>query len=151
MSNQHLRFNPTKPGTQNVDRFHQKAGTQNIIELHGNSYTVKCMSCKYSVSRFLFQQILTEINSDIISSNNLINEKNAIRSDADVDIDSEFVKLFRYPSCPRFDGLLKPDIIFFGDNVPKDRVNDIYKKLNESDALLVIGSSLHVYSGHRFG
>ncbi len=135
--------------TQNVDRLHQKAGTQNIIELHGNGYSVKCLFCKYSVSRFLFQQILTEINSDIIS-NNLINENNAIRPDGDVDIDSEFVQLFRYPSCSRCNGLLKPDIIFFGDNVPKDRVNDVYKKLNESDALLVIGSSLHVYSGYRF-
>jgi len=138
--------------TQNVDRLHQKAGTQKIIELHGSGYTVKCMSCKYSVSRYLFQQILAELNDRIISDDS-INQKSQnspIRPDGDIDINSEFVQKFQYPSCPRCDGLLKPDIIFFGDNVPKDRVNDVYEKLEESDALLVIGSSLYVYSGYRF-
>ena len=135
--------------TQNVDRLHQKAGSEHIIELHGSGYTVKCLSCRYSVSRYLFQQTLTQLNEDIITSD-LIVQNNQMRPDGDLDIDSDFVRQFRYPSCPRCEGLLKPDIIFFGDNVPKERVNSVYNKLNESDALLVIGSSLQVYSGYRF-
>lgn len=135
--------------TQNVDRLHQKAGTQNIVELHGNGYVVKCLNCKYSVYRYLFQQMLYQMNNNIICDH-IINDDNKIRPDGDIDIDSEFVQLFQYPSCPRCNGVLKPDIVFFGDNVPKDRVDYVYKKLDESDALLVIGSSLHVYSGYRF-
>lgn len=136
--------------TQNVDRLHQKAGTENIIELHGSAYTVRCLSCKYSVSRYLFQQILDQMNEEIVKNESFIDSRHQMRPDGDIDIDSEFVQLFRYPSCPRCEGILKPDIIFFGDNVPKDRVFSVYEILNQSDSLLVIGSSLYVYSGYRF-
>ena len=135
--------------TQNVDRLHQKAGTENVIELHGSAFTVKCLSCKYSVSRYLFQQTLTQINEEILT-NDLILQNNQMRPDGDIDIDSEFVRQFQYPSCPRCEGILKPDIIFFGDNVPKQRVDSVYEFLDEADGLLVIGSSLQVYSGYRF-
>ena len=134
--------------TQNVDRLHHKAGSQNIIELHGSSYTVKCLSCKYRVSRFQFQQILSQLNSHLLDDE-LINI-DAVRPDGDVDINPEFINSFSYPSCPSCNGIVKPDIVFFGDNVPKDRVDLVYEKLDQSDSVLIIGSSLHVYSGYRF-
>ncbi|XP_054169277.1 NAD-dependent protein deacylase Sirt4-like [Oppia nitens] len=135
--------------TQNVDRLHYKAGSENVIEIHGNAFVVKCLYCRYRVSRYLFQQILKQLNEDIIT-NDILNQSNTLRPDGDIDIDSKFMQQFRYPSCPRCDGLLKPDIIFFGDNVSKDVVNDVNNKLKESDALVIIGSSLQVYSGYRF-
>ncbi|CAG2163692.1 unnamed protein product [Oppiella nova] len=135
--------------TQNVDRLHQRAGSELVIELHGSAYTVACLSCKYRVSRYLFQQTLTQLNEDIITSHEM-DRNQQLRPDGDIDIDSEFVSLFRYPSCPRCEALLKPDITFFGDNVSKAIVNSVYEMLSQSDALLVIGSSLQVYSGYRF-
>ena len=93
--------------------------------------------------------MLTELNEDILT-NNTIAYNHQIRPDGDIEIDAQFVSKFGYPSCPRCDQILKPDIIFFGDNVPKERVISVYEVLDKSDALLVIGSSLQVFSGYRF-
>ncbi|XP_027198000.2 NAD-dependent protein deacylase Sirt4-like [Dermatophagoides pteronyssinus] len=148
--------------TQNVDRLHHKAGSESVIELHGNLYNVKCIDCNHRISRILFQTILTEMNSDLLNDdkslrakllqeNNENNNNRTIRPDGDIDIIDDFVYSFRYPSCQRCYGLLKPDIVFFGDNVDQYLVEKIYKKLNnECDSLLVLGSSLKVFSIFRF-
>ncbi|RWS02676.1 NAD-dependent protein deacylase Sirt4-like protein [Dinothrombium tinctorium] len=139
--------------TQNVDRLHQKSGAENVIELHGNGYVVKCVNgnsinCSYKISRYLFQQQLNELNEDLF--NNFDTLSLALRPDMDVDLNSEMVQNFRVPSCPNCGGILKPDIVFFGDNVPKHIVSSVYEKVEQSDSLLVVGSSLKVYSAYRF-
>lgn len=124
--------------TQNVDRLHHKAGSENIIELHGSSYRVKCLNCKHIFSRYLLQTKLSEVNPNIHS---VCGE---MRPDADVDLDPSFVENFNIVNCEKCDGILKPDVVFFGETVSKELVNKMYNKLKESDAILVLGSSLEV-------
>lgn len=130
--------------TQNVDTLHTKAGTKNIIELHGNGYTVMCLSCDYRVCRHEFQAILTTLNGNIIDNDNIV-----MRPDGDVDIPIEYIANFKVPQCPKCGGILKPDIVFFGDNVPMNRIESIANLICSSDGLLVLGSSLLVFSGYR--
>lgn len=132
--------------TQNVDRLHQKAGSTSVIELHGNGFLVKCLTCTYEVDRYKFQIELDEGNSTLAG----LRGEGVLRPDGDVYIDPDVVERFKIPPCPRCGGNLKPNIVFFGDNVPKWRVEQVYHQVGESDALLVVGSSLHVYSGYRF-
>lgn len=129
--------------TQNVDHLHQKAGSKNVIELHGSGYLVKCLSCPYEVDRFTLQDTLMERNPDMKGSFSMI------RPDGDVELSKEEVDKFRVPLCPKCEGAMKPDIIFFGDNVPKARVEQIRKQVSNSEAILVLGSSLTVYSSYR--
>lgn len=130
--------------TQNVDRLHHKAGSEHIIELHGTSYQVKCTNCGYNFSRYILQDILKSLNK-------VINfEAIEIRPDGDVELDVKFVNEFQIANCDRCNGILKPNIVFFGENVPMDRVKNVMTKLEESKALLVLGSSLEVYSAYRF-
>ncbi|XP_076335737.1 NAD-dependent protein lipoamidase sirtuin-4, mitochondrial-like [Tachypleus tridentatus] len=130
--------------TQNVDRLHHKSGSEKVIELHGTTYRVKCMSCGNKISRFLFQYILKSFNPD------LQKETFEIHPDGDVKIDSGLEQGFQVAACERCGGILKPDVVFFGETVPKQRVEKIYQKVNNSDAVLSIGSSLEVYSSYRF-
>lgn len=144
--------------TQNVDRLHHKAGTESVLELHGNLYNVKCIQCDYRISRILFQTILAEMNDDLLNDEsirarleegrNIYNR--TIRPDGDIDIIDDFVYSFRFPMCRRCDGILKPDIVFFGDNVQQQLVEQIHQQLNECDSLIVFGSSLKVFSIFRF-
>lgn len=129
--------------TQNVDHLHTKAGSKNVIELHGCGHTVMCLSCDYKISRHDFQNILNSLNS------NLTDHTDMIRPDGDVEIPQEAVDNFVIPPCPNCGGNLKPDIVFFGDNVPMDRIVQITRMIIESDGLLVLGSSLFVFSGYR--
>ncbi|XP_013785546.1 NAD-dependent protein deacylase Sirt4-like [Limulus polyphemus] len=129
--------------TQNVDRLHHKSGTENVIELHGTTYRVKCMNCGYKISRFLFQQILKYLNPDL--------QLEAVEVHPDDDeLDSGLLQDFQVADCERCGGILKPDVVFFGDTVPKERVEEVYQKVTNSDAVLAIGSSLKVISGYRF-
>lgn len=131
--------------TQNVDKLHTKAGSKNIIELHGSGYIVICLSCDYQISRHDFQLILNTLNPNFINST-----ENMIRPDGDVDIPQKFIDNFQLPNCPKCkNGNLKPEIVFFGDNVPKERIEKITCMLYNSDGLLVLGSSLLVFSGYR--
>lgn len=129
--------------TQNVDRLHQKAGSDLAIDLHGRADEVICMHCGYRESRALMHQRCAELNPAFC----------ALSADAapdgDADLDTDFSD-FCVPVCPKCAGILKPDVVFFGDNVPRDRVRHVFEALNDSRALLVIGSSLMVYSGFRF-
>lgn len=132
--------------TQNVDRLHQKAGATKIIELHGSGFLVKCLNCNFEIDRHEFQIQLDELNQALPGLHGV----GVMRPDGDVYIESEVVAKFKIPPCPQCSGILKPNIVFFGDNVPKWRVDQVYSFVTESDALLVVGSSLHVYSGYRF-
>uniref|UniRef100_A0A2H1VEA1 NAD-dependent protein deacylase n=1 Tax=Spodoptera frugiperda TaxID=7108 RepID=A0A2H1VEA1_SPOFR len=129
--------------TQNVDRLHQKAGSENVIELHGSGYIVKCLKCPYEISREELQVQLLKNNSYMESSFTMI------RPDGDVELPREQVDKFRSPICPKCEGSLKPDIVFFGDNVPKHRVDQVRNAVSTSDAVFVLGSSLTVYSSYR--
>jgi NAD-dependent SIR2 family protein deacetylase len=130
--------------TQNVDGLHQKAGSRKVIELHGRLDTVRCLDCGARLSREGFQVELQEINPRW-------QELEAhYAPDGDADLEGADFKRFRVPPCRRCEGILKPDVVFFGENVPRDRVSRAMGKLHEADALLVVGSSLMVWSGYRF-
>lgn len=129
--------------TQNVDRLHQKAGSHQVTDLHGRSDQVICMACHFRTERNEVHQHAADINPDF----NAIKAKAAPDGDAHVEMD---FSQFKVPDCPKCGGILKPDVVFFGDNVPKQRVESSLEVLKASDGLLVIGSSLMVFSGFRF-
>ncbi|PSL12234.1 NAD-dependent SIR2 family protein deacetylase [Marinobacterium halophilum] len=129
--------------TQNVDGLHQQAGNRNVTDLHGRSDRVICMHCDFTCSRDEVHQRSAEMNP-------AFTRFTAVTApDGDADLEVDFSE-FRIPDCPHCGGILKPDVVFFGDNVPKQRVIDALDALQRADALLVIGSSLMVYSGFRF-
>ncbi|XP_053617672.1 NAD-dependent protein deacylase Sirt4 isoform X2 [Plodia interpunctella] len=129
--------------TQNVDRLHHKAGSTNIIELHGSGYIVKCLKCPYEVSRTELQEVLMRNNPHMESNFGMV------RPDGDVDLTKEQESSFRTPLCPKCESPLKPDIIFFGDNVPKARVEQVRSQVSACDAIFALGTSLTVYSSYR--
>ncbi|XP_069698982.1 NAD-dependent protein deacylase Sirt4 [Periplaneta americana] len=129
--------------TQNVDRLHNKAGSQNVIELHGTAFNVMCLGCDNKIDRQHLQSLLEERNPHIKATSTMI------RPDGDVDISQDDVRGFQVPSCSQCGGILKPDIVFFGDNVPQQRVEAVKREVEHCDALLVLGSSLTVFSSYR--
>ncbi|GAA0793242.1 NAD-dependent protein deacetylase [Marinobacterium sediminicola] len=129
--------------TQNVDGLHQRAGSARVIDLHGRSDRVICMSCDFHCSRDDVHQRSAELNPAFTR----FRAETAPDGDADLEVDFSG---FHIPDCPQCGGILKPDVVFFGDNVPKQRVIDALGALESADGLLVIGSSLMVYSGFRF-
>ncbi|XP_060662337.1 NAD-dependent protein deacylase Sirt4 [Drosophila nasuta] len=129
--------------TQNVDRLHTKAGSKQVTELHGSGYVVKCLKCDYRIDRHEFQSILTSLNPAFKDAPDMI------RPDGDVEIPADYIENFIIPSCPSCGGDLKPEIVFFGDSVPRQRLDDIAGMVYNSDGLLVLGSSLLVFSGYR--
>ncbi|XP_041456855.1 NAD-dependent protein lipoamidase sirtuin-4, mitochondrial-like [Lytechinus variegatus] len=131
--------------TQNVDALHTKAGSQRVIELHGCSHRIICMSCKTLTSRNVLQERMMAANPDFHTE-----KQYAPAPDGDVILPDELVTRFHMPSCESCGGLLKPHLVFFGDNVDREIKESVFQKLEESDAVLVIGSSLEVYSGYRF-
>lgn len=140
--------------TQNVDRLHQKAGSRNVIELHGNSFTVGCMSCTYSIPRHDFQEQLIQLNSvwhdHVVKRTSSLSSPATARPDGDVLLEEQDTHSFQVPSCPSCNGLLKPKVVFFGENVSKAVVHESYSLTDACDLLLVVGSSLQVMSGYRF-
>ncbi|MBO6850992.1 MAG: NAD-dependent deacetylase, partial [Marinobacter sp.] len=129
--------------TQNVDRLHQKAGTRAVTDLHGRADEVLCMSCGYRCPR-------DDVHDRCADLNPGFRQYTADTApDGDADLDVDFAD-FRLADCPKCGGILKPDVVFFGDFVPKERVVSALDALKASDGLLVIGSSLMVYSGFRF-
>lgn len=129
--------------TQNVDGLHQQAGSRNVTDLHGRSDRVICMHCDFTYNRDDVHHRSAEMNPAFTR----FTAETAPDGDADLEVDFSD---FRIPDCPHCGGILKPDVVFFGDNVPKQRVIDALNALQRADALLVIGSSLMVYSGFRF-
>ena len=129
--------------TQNVDALHQAAGSKNVIDLHGRLDTVRCMKCGAPMTRVAMDQLLQELNPNI--------EKDANHEfTPDGDAELEAAADFRIPSCPLCSGVLKPDVVFFGESVPQSRVEFAMSRLDAADALLVAGTSLTVNSGLRF-
>jgi NAD-dependent SIR2 family protein deacetylase len=130
--------------TQNVDRLHQAAGSHNVIDLHGRMDVVRCLGCEQRLSRDVFQAELLRMNSawaDLDATD---------APDGDADLEVQDFSGFEIPACRHCGGLLKPDVVFFGENVPRDRVDAGMQALHEADAVLVVGSSLMVFSGYRF-
>lgn len=130
--------------TQNVDRLHQRAGSQGVIDLHGRLDEVICLDCGHREAREAVQGRLTRDNADVAA------EVAEIRPDGDALLGDSDVERLVVPDCPQCRGMLKPDVVFFGENVPRARVDAASAALRTADAMLVIGSSLMVYSGFRF-
>ncbi|XP_048412185.2 NAD-dependent protein lipoamidase sirtuin-4, mitochondrial isoform X2 [Stegostoma tigrinum] len=130
--------------TQNVDALHAKAGSQHVTELHGCSHRVICLGCGDVTPRRHLQETFAALNPGWTE------EAHGIAPDGDVFLTDDQVKNFIVPSCESCGGILKPDVTFFGDTVNKEKVNFVYERVAESDAILVAGSSLQVYSGYRF-
>lgn len=130
--------------TQNVDGLHQEAGSRNVIELHGSLGDVICLECGVIEPRASVQRRLLEQNPGWLS---LAAE---IAPDGDAEISQEHLERFVVAGCLACDGPLKPRVVFFGENVPKPVVDSAFARLHEGAALLVVGSSLAVFSGYRF-
>lgn len=136
--------------TQNVDRLHEAAGAENVVDLHGRFDQVVCTDCGNSYSRAFLAIILNELNPDFLEAVEATGGVSAA-PDADADLASEhLIAEFNIAKCPLCGGLLKPDFVFFGENVPKDRVVRAFEMVDTAGALVVAGSSLTVLSGLRF-
>jgi NAD-dependent SIR2 family protein deacetylase len=133
--------------TQNVDGLHERAGTARLVALHGRIADVVCLGCRRTSARAALQQRLADLNPDFADRHADV----AVRPDGDVDLDA--TADFVVPDCDGCGGVLKPDVVFFGENVPPARVARCYDAvdaLGAEGALLVAGSSLTVMSGLRF-
>jgi NAD-dependent SIR2 family protein deacetylase len=129
--------------TQNVDGLHQRAGSRAVIDLHGRLDVVVCLGCGQRTSREAVQDAMAAANANWTAT--------AVAApDGDADIDAAAVEQLDAPRCSHCGGLLKPDVVFFGENVPAERYANAREALAGADALLVAGSSLMVYSGFRF-
>ncbi|WP_460734043.1 NAD-dependent protein deacetylase [Lysobacter tyrosinilyticus] len=130
--------------TQNVDGLHSRAGHEHVIDLHGRIDQVVCVVCDARISRASVQLLLAEANPAWTTLTV------TVAPDGDADLEHTDLGSFHPPACQDCGGLLKPDVVFFGENVPRMRVEAAVQALHEADAILVIGSSLMVYSGYRF-
>jgi NAD-dependent SIR2 family protein deacetylase len=129
--------------TQNVDSLHQQAGSKKVTDLHGRLDQVVCMSCQVLLPRMQMDQLIEELNFGIRKDLN-------VEFTPDGDAEVEATADFKIPSCPSCQGVLKPDVVFFGESVPSSRVSSTMAELERLDALVVAGSSLTVNSGMRF-
>ncbi|MBG0822557.1 NAD-dependent protein deacetylase [Planomonospora sp. ID91781] len=130
--------------TQNVDGLHQAAGARDVIELHGGLDRVRCLSCGERTPRELLDRRLRAANPGWDA------RAEAVNPDGDAVLADDRVDSFRVVDCLGCGGLLKPDVIFFGENVPRARVQECYALTERAGVLLVLGSSLTVMSGYRF-
>lgn len=137
---QHIHFLVT----QNVDGLHQKAGSRKVLNLHGCMDHVVCLACNARGLRSEFQQRLRDANPQWHSPDA------PYAPDGDVDLEGVDFSAFHIPSCTRCSGILKPEVVFGGENVPLERVHDALQRVRESNGLLAVGSSLMVWSGFRF-
>ncbi len=136
--------------TQNVDRLHEEAGSRNVVDLHGRFDQVVCLDCSRRYSRRMLAAVLEELNPGFLERAAAA-EMIEMAPDADATVeDSGLIDSFVVAHCPACAGVLKPDFVYFGENVPKDRVERSYAMVDQAAALLVAGSSLTVMSGLRF-
>ncbi|MCK0518394.1 Sir2 family NAD-dependent protein deacetylase [Williamsia sp. DF01-3] len=133
--------------TQNVDMLHLKAGNRAVLELHGSYGRVRCLDCDHRVSRHRLAELLEPANAEFVTR---IRGRGAIEVAPDADVVVEDTTDFAMLDCPDCGGILKPDIVYFGESVPKSVVQQGYSMVDEADAVLVLGSSLTVMSGLRF-
>jgi NAD-dependent SIR2 family protein deacetylase len=132
--------------TQNVDGLHQAAGSRRVVELHGSLASVRCLSCGRVTPRDEHQARLRSLNGEWMGRLRGIE----VAPDGDAELPASVVESFQVPGCEACGGVVKPDVVFFGENVPAERVQDAWSLFEEADVLLVAGSSLTVYSGRRF-
>ena len=130
--------------TQNVDGLHQRAGSRRLIDLHGNLDQVICLDCGRKQDRGIIQHWMMEQNHQLSTATALS------APDGDAYLQGIDVSMIKTPECELCSGPLKPDVVFYGENVPVNRVEDCYTALQQSDSMLVVGSSLSVFSGFRF-
>ncbi len=130
--------------TQNVDGLHQRAGSREVTELHGSLATVACLGCGLKLSRESMQARLLEANPQ------LARLTAAPAPDGDARLSGFDETSVAVPACEACGGILKPAVVFFGESVPKVRVEESFSALEQADAMLIVGSSLMVYSGYRF-
>lgn len=131
--------------TQNVDGLHQAGGAREVIELHGSLDDVICLSCRARCSRLSHDQRLRAANPDFAA------EVSRVNPDGDAELADDMVARFRLVACAACGSdRLKPDVVFFGENVPRERVEQCYAMVDRAASLLVLGSSLTVMSGFRF-
>jgi NAD-dependent SIR2 family protein deacetylase len=133
--------------TQNVDLLHTKAGSRAVVNLHGTYAQVICLDCGHTMSRGVLAELLEAANPGFAERAEAVGGI-AVAPDADAAVGD--TTSFRIIDCSSCGGMLKPDIVYFGENVPKGRVQQSYSLIDHADALLVAGSSLTVYSGYRF-
>ena len=133
--------------TQNVDLLHTKAGSRDVINLHGTYAQVICLSCGDSMTRAALAKELDALNPGFTERVEAVGGL-AVAPDADAVVTD--TASFRYLDCASCGGMLKPDIVYFGESVPKDVVQQAFSLVEDADALLVAGSSLTVFSGYRF-
>lgn len=130
--------------TQNVDLLHERAGANQVIDLHGRSDRVVCLSCAQRISRAHMQILLDVYNPDFDV------DVGDVEVAPDADAVLEATEDFNVPPCPVCGGILKPDVVYFGENVPKERVARAFQIVDAGASLLVAGTSLAVFSGRRF-
>ena len=130
--------------TQNVDRLHRKAGSRSVTELHGSLAEVICLVCGAIEERDELQARLLALNPGWTTRDALT------APDGDAELPAELVERFQVPACRGCGGVLKPRVVFFGDNVPRPVVDAAFAATDRAGLLLVAGSSLAVYSGYRF-
>ncbi|HET8553204.1 MAG TPA: NAD-dependent protein deacetylase [Rhodanobacteraceae bacterium] len=129
--------------TQNVDRLHQRAGSRQVVDLHGRLDVVVCLDCATRYRREWLQRRLAGMNTGW-------DEQAArIAPDGDADIEDADFARFRIPDCPRCGGMLKPDVVFYGESVPAVRRDQATSMVNAADGILIVGSSLMVWSSFR--
>lgn len=130
--------------TQNVDRLHHAAGSRQVIELHGALAETVCLDCGAIESRDPLQARMRALNPSWIDG------PSPMAPDGDADLPDELVEGFVTPACLHCDGVLKPNVVFFGHNVAREVVDRAFAKVDDAEALLVAGTSLAVFSGYRF-
>jgi NAD-dependent SIR2 family protein deacetylase len=140
--------------TQNVDGLHQRAGSRRVLDLHGRLDVVECLACGARVAREDLQKLLLAWNPSFAAPRGENAQHDGgvdgeMRPDGDTPV-ARSLGTFRVPDCPECGGVLKPGVVFFGENVPRSRVAAVEAALDDADALLVVGSSLMVWSGYRF-
>lgn len=136
--------------TQNVDGLHHAAGSRRVVELHGSLASVRCLGCGVEMGRGEFQERLLGMNATW--AERLASGGETVRQapDGDAELEAWEIESFRVPGCDGCGGMMKPDVVFFGENVPAARVEEAWQVFGGGDVLLVAGSSLTVYSGRRF-
>ena len=139
--------------TQNVDDLHQEAGSRRVVQLHGRNRLVVCLDCRMEFARADVQERLAALNAAWLADApwaHLHADEADFAPDGDANVARDAVGGFRIPPCERCGGVLKPAVVFFGESVPAPKVAVSMERLDEADALLVVGSSLTVWSGFRF-
>lgn len=130
--------------TQNVDGLHQAAGATDVLELHGTLHWVVCLDCSTRMGRQDLQERMLARNPGWLE------RSVEMAPDGDAELPPEITDHFAVEPCPICGGILKPDVVFFGEQVPGDRVEASFAIVRQAEVLLVLGSSLTVYSGFRF-